>query len=175
VASAFGHLIAAVAIVKVTTRSPQSANLWVWALISSVVADADVIGFQYGIEYGSSLGHRGLSHSILFAAVWSLVLVLAFFRKQESRVWTWVTLFLATLSHGILDAMTDGGLGVGFFLPFSPQRYFFSFRPISVSPIGVRGFWQSGGPVLLNEFYWIGLPSMLVIAFVMARESRRRR
>nr|HRC76832.1 rhodanese-like domain-containing protein [Kouleothrix sp.] len=32
--------------------------------------------------------------------------------------------------HGVLDAMTDGGLGVAFFAPFSATRYFFPFRPI---------------------------------------------
>jgi inner membrane protein len=43
-------------------------------------------------------------------------------------------------SHGILDAMTDGGLGVAFFSPFDDTRCFFPFRPIKVSPIGLSFF-----------------------------------
>jgi len=31
-------------------------------------------------------------------------------------------LFLATASHGVLDAMTNGGLGVAFFSPFDNRR-----------------------------------------------------
>ena len=37
-------------------------------------------------------------------------------------------LFLSTASHGVLDALTDGGLGVAFFSPFDQTRYFFPFR-----------------------------------------------
>src|SRR5215831_7502105 len=43
-------------------------------------------------------------------------------------------LFLATASHGVLDAMTNGGLGVAFFSPFDTTRYFLPWRPIRVSP-----------------------------------------
>jgi hypothetical protein len=33
-------------------------------------------------------------------------------------------LFLATAGHGLLDAMTNGGLGLAFFSPFDNHRYF---------------------------------------------------
>jgi hypothetical protein len=36
-----------------------------------------------------------------------------------------------TASHGMLDAMTDGGLGVAFFAPFDNARYFF---PMETDP-----------------------------------------
>ena len=39
------------------------------------------------------------------------------FVKKDKWVW-FVVLFLSTISHGILDAMTSGGNGVGFFIPF---------------------------------------------------------
>ncbi len=51
----------------------------------------------------------------------------------------WLFLFVATISHGILDALTDGGLGVAFFAPFVNTRYFFPWTPIKVSPIGAGG------------------------------------
>jgi membrane-bound metal-dependent hydrolase YbcI (DUF457 family) len=40
-------------------------------------------------------------------------------------------------SHGVLDALTDGGKGVAFFSPFDTTRHFFPVRPIPVAPITV--------------------------------------
>jgi membrane-bound metal-dependent hydrolase YbcI (DUF457 family) len=44
--------------------------------------------------------------------------------------------------------MTNGGRGVGFFIPFSNRRYFLPFRPIRVSPIGAEHFAAKAGVVL---------------------------
>ena len=44
-------------------------------------------------------------------------------------------------SHGVLDALTDGGPGVAFLAPFDDTRYFFPWRPIRVSPLW-RGFFS---------------------------------
>jgi hypothetical protein len=44
--------------------------------------------------------------------------------------WVRPYFFVVTASHGALDAMTDGGLGIAFFAPFDNTRYFFPFRPI---------------------------------------------
>ena len=60
--------------------------------------------------------------------------------------------FLCAASHGVLDAMTNGGLGVAFSPLFDTTRYFFPVRPVLVSLIeigeffseyGVRGAWHS--------------------------------
>jgi inner membrane protein len=59
-------------------------------------------------------------------------------------------------SHGLLDAMTTGGLGVAFFAPFSAERYFFPWRPILVSPIGIERFLSPrGAAVLMSELQWV--------------------
>jgi hypothetical protein len=39
-------------------------------------------------------------------------------------------LFLATASDGVLDAMTNDGLGVAYFSPFDNRRYFLPWPPI---------------------------------------------
>ena len=52
---------------------------------------------------------------------------------MRGRVATFAFLFLCTMSHALLDALTDGGLGVAFFSPFSNERYFFPWTPIRVS------------------------------------------
>jgi inner membrane protein len=85
-----------------------------------------------------------------------------------------VYFLVATASHGLLDAMTDGGLGVAFFSPFDNHRYFLPWRPIHVSPIGVgRFFSERGLAVLQTELLWIWLPAALlaVSAWLLRRRS----
>jgi inner membrane protein len=61
--------------------------------------------------------------------------------------------------------MTDGGLGVAFFAPFSNQRYFLPLRPIEVSPIGLNFFFSARSLVVIwSEIKWIWIPSALVFA-----------
>lgn len=36
-------------------------------MAASVIPDLDVIGFQFGVHYGTQFGHRGATHSIAFA------------------------------------------------------------------------------------------------------------
>lgn len=142
---------------------PRSARFWAYGIICSMVPDIDVIGFRFGIHYGDMLGHRGLTHSISFAIVISAIAAAAIHRTERQTGWRilWLYFFLATMSHGLLDACTDGGLGVAFFAPFSNTRYFFPWNPIEVSPIGRRFFSATGLEVLQSELLWIWLPSAL--------------
>jgi inner membrane protein len=76
-------------------------------------------------------------------------------------------LFAITASHGVLDALTNGGLGVAFFSPFDPQRYFFPWRPIQVSPIGVHALFSTRAMrVLGSEIPWIWVPSLVILCVV---------
>ena len=34
-----------------------------------MIPDIDVIGFRFGIHYGDFWGHRGFTHSLVFAAL----------------------------------------------------------------------------------------------------------
>ena len=82
-----------------------------------------------------------------------------------------VVFFFATASHGLLDAMTNGGLGVAFFAPFDTHRYFLPWTPIRVSPIGVgRFFGARGVAVLRTEFLWIWVPAtILAVSAILLR------
>src|SRR5262249_56911140 len=76
----------------------------------------------------------------------------------------WAFFFLTTASHGVLDAMTNGGLGVAFFAPFSNARYFFPWRPIVVSPISVGEFFGPPGPrVMWSALGSVWVPSAVVV------------
>jgi inner membrane protein len=55
-------------------------------------------------------------------------------------------------SHGLLDAMTDGGRGVALFWPFTARRYFLPWRPIPVAPIGIGFLSGEGLAIAEREF-----------------------
>jgi inner membrane protein len=153
------------------------ARFWFLSVLCSILPDADVLGFPLGISYHDVLGHRGLSHSLVFAFVLSsIVSFLAL--PQVSQRWTRLLLvsyfFVVTASHGILDAMTDGGLGVAFFAPFDDTRYFFPFRPIKVSPIGLSFFSARGLDVIWSEFLWVCIPGTIIAAAVFSLRKLRR-
>ena len=106
---------------------------------AAVVPDFDVVGFRFGIDYADLLGHRGLSHSLTFAAAFAAVMLFIAGRSVpgRERFPTWLYLALAIASHGVFDAFTNGGLGVALLAPFSNQRFFFPWQPIEVSPLGL--------------------------------------
>ena len=104
-----------------------------------------------------------MTHSLLFAGLLSAALVAMCYRQKAwaARVVIFVYLFLCTASHGVLDALTDGGLGVAFFSPFDTSRYFFAARPVAVSPIGISAFFREDAyHVLASEVKWIWLPTI---------------
>ena len=173
-ASAFSHALVALALGKVSRHSVVTGRVLLLGVVCSVVPDLDVIGFRYGIQYDDLWGHRGLTHSIFFAGLLSALLVGLWYRQQPRPVMAGIFfyLFLCTASHGVLDAMTDGGLGVAFFSPLDTTRYFFSVRPVAVSPIGIGGLFSDYGiRVLVSEAMWIWLPTG--IAFVVLRTFQR--
>ncbi|HYE35344.1 metal-dependent hydrolase [Methylocaldum sp.] len=149
------------------TLSPEILLL---GAICSMIPDLDVIGFAFGVRYGDLWGHRGMTHSVLFAACLAAFLAVL---SHEGGGWpAFLFLFLSTLSHPIVDAFTDGGLGVALFAPFSKKRYFFPWRPIAVPPIGIRAFFSAWGwRVLKSEIRWIWLPSSLVFGVGLAVKS----
>jgi inner membrane protein len=80
-----------------------------------------------------------------------------------------------TASHGLLDALTDGGLGVALFSPFTQKRFFFSWTPIEVSPFGWRWLLKPGERgVLWSELKWVWGP-VLVLAGILRPVNLRLR
>ena len=149
----------------------MSQRFWWLSVFCSILPDIDVLSFGFGINYGEVLGHRGLTHSLSFAFALGFLVVRLWFRDVQTWTPMWWMLiahfFLVTASHGMLDAMTDGGLGVAFFAPFDNTRYFFPWRPVMVSPIGIVPFFSRYGfDVLISEFVWIWLPAGVVLIMV---------
>jgi inner membrane protein len=145
------------------------AALAVVGCAASVLPDVDSLGFAAGIPYGHPIGHRGFTHSLFFAALVALLCAPFARRLGASPGTTLAFVFVSAASHGLLDAMTTGGLGVAFFSPFSNARYFLPWRSILVSPIGVEPFFSRYGlRVLWSEILWIWTPSAVLALFGMA-------
>lgn len=143
---------------------PASA-LFVGA-VCCVIPDLDVVGFKFGIPYQSTFGHRGFTHSLCFA-----VLIAGLFatghriaQGEKTRPWPLFMFYLlCAASHPLLDALTNGGLGVALFSPFSNERYFFPWRPIEVSPIGASRFLAGHvHTIFLSEIEWVVCPCLAI-------------
>ena len=173
----FSHVIAGTAVGQWFLRPAASSlvtrgrgiplRFWIWTAVCAMLPDLDVIGFPLGIRYDDMLGHRGLSHSFAFAAAIGLFAAWRYPASSSSVAPSGRLLLFAyfagiTASHGILDALTNGGRGIAFLAPFSNQRFFFPWRPIQVSPIGIGFFSVRGLNVLSSEFVWIVMPAAIV-------------
>ena len=134
-------------------------------LLFTLLPDADVLAFKFGIAYADAFGHRGFSHSLLFAGLCGTLAALGCRLLDCGPVRAFVWVSLATASHSLLDAATDGGLGVAWLWPWSEQRVFLPWRPIEVSPF-VNGFFsQRGLDVLASEARWVWLPCLSLALF----------
>ena len=149
-------------------------RFWFAAVVCSMLPDIDVLGFSMGIRYGDLWGHRGMTHSLLFAAALAAGATLLFWRADAGRWKLMLLLFVSTASHGFFDAMTNGGLGVAFFSPFDTRRYFLSWRPIPVSPIGAGRFFSAYGLyILVAEIVCVWVPMLIFAAVVwVVRKDR---
>lgn len=125
---------------------------WVGALvILSCLPDADVIAFALGIPYRAPFGHRGAFHSLTFAAFCGLLLGVVAGRCRLPAVRLGVVGGAVMATHGLLDTLTDGGLGIALLWPFTNARYFAPWRPIPVAPIGARLFSPYGLGLMAHE------------------------
>ena len=169
-ASVFAHAFTAATLALAATPGRWLPRVVALAVLCSILPDLDVAGFGLGVRYGDFFGHRGFSHSLVFAALTAgLVTPLCFRgpRWQGLRVRIALLLFVVTASHGLLDALTNGGLGVAFFSPFDDTRYFLPYRPVEVSPLGVGAFFTPRAlPLLWTEFVWIAVPVLLLASIL---------
>jgi inner membrane protein len=174
----FSHAVVGLAIGTTAPGHGSAGRLALASALCAVVPDLDVVGVRLGVPWGHVLGHRGITHSLSFAAVLAAVVVALAFpdRALTTRRWMlWLVLFTATASHGLLDAMTDGGSGVAFFAPFADSRYFLPWRPIPVSPIGVSWFLGARGLAIMKievALLWIPAFMLSLVCFWLRRGTR---
>ncbi len=166
----FTHAVVAVAAGLAFRGRREPERFWVWAIACSLLPDADVLAFFLGIPYGHPFGHRGFFHSPFFAVSWGFLVATLAFREVprfSARWWGFGALFsLITASHGLLDALTDGGMGIALLAPFDQGRYFFPVTPIVVSPIGFKQIpWEWVSVLVRSELLYVWLPACCVVVF----------
>lgn len=79
----------------------------------AMLPDADVLAFKLGVAYGHVFGHRGFTHSLLFAFALPTLAMLFHRQFRASAATVWSFLLVSLLSHSLLDSLTTGGKGVG--------------------------------------------------------------
>ncbi len=152
---------------RMFTARPMPLLFWTLAAGLPMVPDLDVLAFRLGIPYEAFWGHRGFTHSLLFALLVAAPAAAVSCRRLRVPFADWCgLLFLAVASHGLLDALTNGGLGIAFFAPFDDRRFFFGWRPIEVSPIGLSFFSARGWATLRSELLWVWVPTAGLLALV---------
>jgi len=151
--------------------------------ILSAVPDLDTLAFAFGIPYSPAIGHRGFFHSAVFAMMLGTFFFgVAYLDRQRYRrmgatgnpegkmhAALLLVYLLVSISHPLLDMLTDGGLGIALLAPFANERLFFPLQPIPVSPIGVSA---SVLPVLKWELMVFG--PIVVVGWAAAVLMRRR-
>jgi inner membrane protein len=150
-----GHIAVGMAAARLQRPMPSNARTLLIAMafwsVLSVLPDGDIVGRWFGIRNADSWGHRGASHSLAFALGTAVAVALAA-RWRRTRLLRGAFLaFAVVASHGLLDAMTNGGRGVALLWPLDTTRYFAPWRPIPVAPLGLRFFSEAGLSVALRE------------------------
>ena len=118
---------------------------------ASLAPDADGVSFLLGIPYAAPWGHRGAAHSLTFALAIGLAAGAAGRAAGLPFLRTAIFGTAAAASHGLLDSMTDGGLGIALLWPFTNRRFFAPWRPIPVAPIGAGMLSTRGLEVMVVE------------------------
>src|SRR5262249_5716338 len=131
------HALGGTALGKAATPElRRRSSFWFSGVMCVVMPDFEVLGFAIGVNSGDPCSHRVMTHPVLFAIASATLLALCLQQTTKKRWKLGGLLFVIAASHGVLDALTNGGRGVAFFSPFDRRRYFFPWRPIQVSPIG---------------------------------------
>lgn len=142
----------------------------------SMIPDLDVLSFKLNIPYANEFGHRGFTHSLMFAFLLPTLALLfkRYFNVSYGRIWCF--LLLSLLSHSILDSLTTGGLGVGWLWPWSQQRFFAPLQVIKVAPFQLSQYLKPNGiAVIKSEILWVWMPCVtLMLGLIVARMTKNR-
>lgn len=188
--SIVGHFAVPVAL---CTARRVPGRLLVAGLAASMLPDADTLGLLAGVAQHGAAGHRGWTHSIVFAFAVATMLGAMHARGLRPSRGDASTpgdgragapraipfgsafpfLLACALSHPLLDVLTNGGPGVMLGWPFTDARVFAPWRPIEVSPIGAGFFSARGLTVVASELLWVVAPAFVLALAARGRVGRR--
>jgi inner membrane protein len=164
--STISHAAVAIAAGTVFSSRTTPRHFWLVSITCSIIADIDLILFLCGVPYDHFFGHRGFFHSIFFGLLVGIVATKYVSSLERELPGAWIrycALFcLVSVSHGLLDALSNGSIGIAFFSPFDSTRYFFPWQPISMVRMKVfLTTWNFSA--IRSELFWVWIPSGLVV------------
>jgi inner membrane protein len=162
-----GHIAVGLSAARARDGQLRVGRAFAYGLLS-LLPDVDALGFRFGIPYGSPLGHRGATHSLVAAAIAGLAAGGRAASRGSRGVFEFAWVFTIVASHGLLDTLTDGGKGVALLWPFSLHRYFAPWRPIPVAPIGL-------GMASARGLHVVAVETLIFLPLWIYALSRRRR
>lgn len=164
-ATPLSHLAVPLALTAALGSDLVPPGLMALAMLCAVLPDIDALGLWLGIPYDHPFGHRGFAHSLPFALALAGAGTLLAPALGADPLIALGLLLISAVSHGLIDGMTNGGLGIGFFSPFSRRRYFLPWRVIEVSPLRPSAlFTRQGLRVLGSELRWVWAPCVVAAA-----------
>lgn len=155
--ASIGHVIFGLAAARfVDPAAPMRQRLYtaIGLATLSLAPDLDVIAFRFGIPYEAPFGHRGASHSLVFAVLFGAAIGALWRREMRRPKLVIPVCAVLVATHGLLDMLTDGGEGVALAWPFSNARMFFPWQPLPVAPIGRALLSARGLYVFAVEMLW---------------------
>ena len=125
--SSFTHAFVGGAIGKMYSEQISTRRIILVSIFLSVMPDFDVVGDWLGAAPESMFAHRGITHSLLFAAIVSAIVPRLVARRVEWFSPLWWRLYscfiISISSHAILDMFNYGNLGVALFAPFDESMH----------------------------------------------------
>jgi inner membrane protein len=159
----YTHGVVGLGLARLFARGPMPWAYWGLAAVLPVVPDLDAFST---VAYGTSAsGHRGFTHSLLFAAVVGAAVAGATCRYFRMSWWRLAGLFFIIIaSHGLLDALTRGGADIPFFWPL-PGRWG-NWGPMPASHIGFELPNPFTQRAMRSEMFWVWLPLGVLVGAV---------
>ena len=152
------HIVLGAAIGEAYLGKKIGRKAMLWGAAADTIPDFDVFASPCVSNAQQLLVHRGLTHSILFVIVISIILGILFkrwFKNADVSKREWTVLFLLGMfTHIIIDSFTS--YGTGWFEPFSSYRV--SFNSIFVADL----------------FYTLPFLICVLIALIAKNSSSRR-
>lgn len=166
----YTHAVAGLGLARWCADRHMPWSYWTLAAVLPLLPDLDVFSMA---PYGSPLGHRGVTHSLLFALATGLIAASIVARPLRRQWWMLAGLFFAVAAtHGLLDALTRGGEGIPLFWPLGGR--YGNWGPIPVSDIAFDWPDPRTSRAIRGELLWVWLPTMLLIVVTAAYRRVRR-
>lgn len=172
-ATTYTHAVVGLGIAQLYTPPRWRWLHWTLAAFLAIFPDVDAFS---SAAYGAILGHRGFTHTLIFSLWLALLTASLTFRWLRGSFWALSGVyFLALASHGLLDALTYGGMPIPFFWPLTDQRYG-NWGPIPVSDLGFEIPDPRSSRSLRSELIQVWLPTAACVGVLtLVRHFRRRR